>query len=877
MLSEPIDQPRPRGCEDLPQDEDSLFGSPPPSPSAARGRSPSSALALSSASSSGPQCLSSSSTTQNVGTIALPGSHTHSEPQINPIASLSLPGGLCTPFLPQPLPSSYPQSRQAQLIPPPPPPLQQQPARRPPAQTRKQAPKRKAKSTTPRPPPPAIPLPDPSEPPPAHFLRNQQALLGHAGLIAGIKPSRLTTHGGSSCGASPSNPIVLEDNDAQTPSTSVGRSHIEYFKNLDRSKLPTPSVQEVVDILIKQKDIFPVLQSILKLLAFGVSGGHSGYLPTTQPWSSTRGLGQALFQAPPVKRRKLNRVPAGAADWDVPYPFLEGEGPEAYKQNWVKERGRHLVSQLVGLVHVALDKAAAKRHLVELAQWKDVEPQCQNSASSVDQPEGGKHASHYRGESGGAGPSTQELAEVTPTESPGTFIPPPSQVDTLDQDPSPPPDLPSADNTVLNDLFSALLSASGPTHPASHGLTSTHTPPFTEPLNLPQSTDNILASFDLSAPPNGTADQSLVDSWMNILQTFPLPADGLRMGTIPSSNDVSLESLFGIDTPSDFSAFASPVSGDASSFSTTPNPDSQQSLNLSSFALDQALNSLADGAPSLITDQTQLPMDFTFDLPALSRKEPGQAEVRPPAAAQAAPMDVDEPLVQPLHPKEPIPAPSTASLPSQPVNIDELIDPRLLALSVPNSLGTSQNSHTGNPSTQQASSTSSVETQAAPAFLLSPVSTLEPATPSSAEWDLSLPQVNVGEQHQSQGPVGASKEPLNTQTGSRGPAKKRTSRPTSSRLRVAPSDPASATPQPAGVFSVLRVEDLQPKPEKSTRKLKKTDVLKKAGEKRQQLKTRLEQVKIKLWETTIEHGALLQLMRMSGDEENVQFSSLSGA
>ncbi|KAF8808710.1 hypothetical protein BYT27DRAFT_7052448, partial [Phlegmacium glaucopus] len=61
--------------------------------------------------------------------------------------------------------------------------------------------------------------------------------------------------------------------------------------------------------------------------------------------------------------RKLNRVPAGATDWDVPYPFQEGEGPDEYYKTWERERGKHLVAQLVKLIKGAARKAATKNYL----------------------------------------------------------------------------------------------------------------------------------------------------------------------------------------------------------------------------------------------------------------------------------------------------------------------------------------------------------------------------------------------------------------------------------------------------------------------------------------------------------------------------------
>ncbi|KAF9533795.1 hypothetical protein CPB83DRAFT_736839, partial [Crepidotus variabilis] len=58
--------------------------------------------------------------------------------------------------------------------------------------------------------------------------------------------------------------------------------------------------------------------------------------------------------------RKLAHVPAGASDWDVPFPFQPGEGPPAYTQSWEKERGKQLVEELVKLVRGAAQRAVAK-------------------------------------------------------------------------------------------------------------------------------------------------------------------------------------------------------------------------------------------------------------------------------------------------------------------------------------------------------------------------------------------------------------------------------------------------------------------------------------------------------------------------------------
>jgi len=63
---------------------------------------------------------------------------------------------------------------------------------------------------------------------------------------------------------------------------------------------------------------------------------------------------------PPPKRRKLTNVPAGAVDWDVPYPFPEGEGPESHHATWERERARQLIIQLLDLLKGAAQGCCAR-------------------------------------------------------------------------------------------------------------------------------------------------------------------------------------------------------------------------------------------------------------------------------------------------------------------------------------------------------------------------------------------------------------------------------------------------------------------------------------------------------------------------------------
>ncbi|KAH9037805.1 hypothetical protein EDB85DRAFT_1812675, partial [Lactarius pseudohatsudake] len=172
-------------------------------------------------------------------------------------------------------------------------------------------------------------------------------------LIGGLKPSALSTRYHK--GTTSQNPIIVED---ELDPPLLGRHST---LSLNSTSLPSPASEEVVSSLVKQRNIFPVLESLLRLLSgTGVpctSPVATFSCPTDSASSSSGGSGPAL------KRRKLNSVPAGAADWDVPYPFQQGEGPSQYRRHWEKERLKQLISQLVVLIKGARRSAATRTYL----------------------------------------------------------------------------------------------------------------------------------------------------------------------------------------------------------------------------------------------------------------------------------------------------------------------------------------------------------------------------------------------------------------------------------------------------------------------------------------------------------------------------------
>ncbi|KAE9400218.1 hypothetical protein BT96DRAFT_1019024 [Gymnopus androsaceus JB14] len=341
------------------EDEGSLFGSPPSSPRI--GRSPSPALAL-------PSSSESIVNLQNVGTIALPGSHHHSELPMHPLA---LPLNCDAASRP---PAFQSNSRFASLAPTSTPSSPSSSRASSQAPRKKQCRRRRDDEPIVRLPPPEIPLPDPAAPPPPNWLRSQSALLGHAGLVGGVKPALLSIR--HARGSTAVNPIDVDVE--HVPPPKLQPQPQQRFKPIvyPDSELPTHSTEEIVQILIKQRDVFPILQDILKLKQRGSFGSTRSDVAKSDPPSSPSG--------PALKKRKLNKVPAGAADWDVPYPFQPGEGPQAYSARWERDRERQLILRLASLIRSASRKAAIRKYIQMHQQLESqtVLPQGQTELSS---------------------------------------------------------------------------------------------------------------------------------------------------------------------------------------------------------------------------------------------------------------------------------------------------------------------------------------------------------------------------------------------------------------------------------------------------------------------------------------------------------------
>ncbi|KAH9838494.1 uncharacterized protein C8Q71DRAFT_532945 [Rhodofomes roseus] len=556
MQSDPASRPDQNVDHDA--DSDSLFGSPPPSPRG-RGRSPS-PLALPGAAGSA----------QNVGTLALPGSHLVAEASVHPSASSPLSvNDRATNVAPPPRAQRAWQAGAH--------PVCTRPAaghvahggavadasRASSGQRKSKKGKEKAvggftsRSSTPRPAAPPIPIPSPDEPVPPNFLRNQQALLGVAGLVGGVNPSQLAPQPGTTAG----NPIVLDEDDDDQPRT-IGRRPLA---DSTVPPLPTARGPEILQTLARQGNVLPLVESLVRLLA----GTATTAAPLPKRLERTGWERHRPTEAPPLKRRKLNTVPAGASDWDVPYPFQDGQGPADYHTTWAKERARRLVRELVGLVRDAAKKAAVKGYLQEQERarkrkWMDergwqgrVGGDQHGGRTQLYCMEDGLFQARARSVAPGVGPPAFGVGLSAPTQSAMM-----ASRQTMSEPPlrqvSPAPSL-SASSASINQWLASMLASTPPTVEEQGQV---------EP-GAPQAPQDVasLAGSSAQEHAEGTNNNQYFDDWLALLESIP-PGDPNDPSALPDLRNVLDDFAAGV--PADGSANAYGASGSGQGMDTFP-------------------------------------------------------------------------------------------------------------------------------------------------------------------------------------------------------------------------------------------------------------------------------------------------------------------
>jgi hypothetical protein len=103
---------------------------------------------------------------------------------------------------------------------------------------------------------------------------------------------------------------------------------------------PTTQSDKILVQLAQDPNVVPLLQAVVEYV-YRTELCPSQPQPTSPPPSAEQSSER------PTKRRRLNRVPAGAEDWAIPFPFQQGEGPKHYKETWEMKRLMLLLSSLM--------------------------------------------------------------------------------------------------------------------------------------------------------------------------------------------------------------------------------------------------------------------------------------------------------------------------------------------------------------------------------------------------------------------------------------------------------------------------------------------------------------------------------------------------
>lgn len=324
-------------------DNDSLFGSPPPSPE--RGRSP--VLAL--PEDSGWRMENAVVHTQNVGTIALPGSQNNFSKIPAPPAVLNA----CSnrpPFL-KLRPASAESKEHVD-----------QPTSR-----------RSNQTTTSR-----FHAAERHSHRMDRTLSDLVSLISHFGPVQSIKlpPSLSSNSNPNPNPNAPSqqgtkeNPIQVDNfRRAPSPIDAVNNALIALASTVasalklsnvsqDHPPLSEPAVHHVLQCIKHDPKLIPTLQATHEYLN-SVPGYHRDQV--------SHPVGDTVSTVPSKSKRKRKqigpRIPAGAEHWDVPFPFAPGHAPAGYPTQWQLERGRRVLGELLGLFERAFVQSRIKDSL----------------------------------------------------------------------------------------------------------------------------------------------------------------------------------------------------------------------------------------------------------------------------------------------------------------------------------------------------------------------------------------------------------------------------------------------------------------------------------------------------------------------------------
>lgn len=519
-------------ANDIHGEIDSLFGSPPHSPRVLRPVSPGLAL---------PSSSSTWSVPQNVGAIALPGSHNSAEHN-NASLSHDESNGQFFDFQNN---RACPVSDFSSLTG-----NNERRASSTGARDRvKRPPKKKTKSanTTPAPDGPALNIPASGEPLPPNFLRNQQALLGYAGVVGGVNPAQLGKQ--QDQGTTAQNPIVVEDQPH-----SAYRSSWKSWQP-PGSLPPQADLSSGISSLLATGDILPLmrtLQPFIGKVAKNKSDKRNVY---------ERGVTEAHLYAPPIKKRKTDSIPAGAANWTIPQPSPDGVASQLNLQNWEKDRMKTLMTELTGLIQNSIRTAVA---------------------TTVSKPVGkGKKKSHKSSKSKERPEQREQSQDTSPPHTNEQLIssPPTSTGDLFNQSPV---EGPSYSNSGFEDIFASLQSALAGSNAQTmeNPIADIFSPAFS--YNTPSTSSSI----PFGTPTDLNATQSASDAGSTTSDPFAFSWDNFNFDDIPLD-----PALFGVGA-----TLNTNFQQDGTVPTTIPTMDPAAIIEPPGEATDQCSDALAPGS-----------------------------------------------------------------------------------------------------------------------------------------------------------------------------------------------------------------------------------------------------------------------------------------
>lgn len=105
----------------------------------------------------------------------------------------------------------------------------------------------------------------------------------------------------------------------------------------------------IISFLTHDREFIAAVRSYVHLLAHPPASSQSAEADHSPKKRST------------ASKRMRRKVPANAANWDIPFPFADGEAPPGYLESWALKKVRSLMNQMLAALHRAVFKVELLR------------------------------------------------------------------------------------------------------------------------------------------------------------------------------------------------------------------------------------------------------------------------------------------------------------------------------------------------------------------------------------------------------------------------------------------------------------------------------------------------------------------------------------